>query len=175
MAWSAFSGSTGNSFKFWSSHVLVKLESSFRFHLLVNTNIKDLFFKIFIYCLSIRIWLNCFLVVYFPPLKALMHQIHLFFWIIPCSVMVWRRNSEMICTRILNSLRWITIKKATCMAWKNIGKIALLSSSFLALHFSLSSLLGLMLCSYSWDWQGISPLSQDAQPKRTIEETSWTG
>lgn len=36
--------------------------------------------------------------------------------------MVWRRNLEMICTRILNSLLWITTIRAICMAWKNIGK-----------------------------------------------------
>lgn len=55
-------------------------------------------------------------------------------WIISCSVMVWRRNLEMIYTGILNISLWISTIRATCMAWKNIGKTDLLLLFFSTAH-----------------------------------------
>ena len=41
----------------------------------------------------------------------------------------------MICTRISNSLHWISTKKAIYMAWKNIGKTELLTFQPFISHY----------------------------------------
>lgn len=104
--------------------------------------------KVFPFFFLFYIHLLFFGSLFFLPLNK--HRCIRFIWFLynPCSVMVWRRNLEKICTRILSSLLWISTIRATCMAWKNIGKTDLLAH--LLLIMLLLVVFWSFIQSYSW-------------------------